>query len=389
MKLSDKQQLLSYFKDKRNKELTVTCEITGMTFVISAPILHNVKGFCYSGLSPLANKEAALSLGECTYSEAHYDLAPSTLAGAFLSLSFHYKLRLDHLSAIEANMLISQLPLFQISRALSFLAALSSHQLKRIPRFSLDEGEPEALKNWLSDCQEALDITNYTTIEQPQPKLSASKSFIDSSIITETRKAARELLKLLKADSILPLRLSTIISMSIQKNNLAMISVELRKNIIAALTKLGTENCINLASIFAETGKNLTNQESIVSKLLDEPASHFSTISNAPSVKLSLAEIIAQKKAQSIQDKIEVVPNTLKLIAELNAEIEAEIEESVQQEESIEEEFLTDHDSEEAIMSASGISELDLEDDDFILEQQEQDDFEQATPDFAMIGEEE
>jgi hypothetical protein len=223
MKLSDKQVLLSYFKNKAEKEILSICDITGISFTITAPFIPKTKGYAFSGLSPLANKEAAEQLALCRYSEAHYDLSSSVLAGTLLSLLHHYKIREDHLSAIEANMILSQLPLFFLSSVCNFVVNLSHHELKRIPRISLTDGEPNTLKHWYLDCQKVLDLDNYEPIEQPKMQLK-TKTFLDNSVSVEDRKAARELLKNLKAEAVLPLKLQTIIQMSIQKNNLALIS---------------------------------------------------------------------------------------------------------------------------------------------------------------------
>lgn len=357
MKLSERQVLLSYFRIKATKQLISVCNITGISFEIVTPIIPNTKGHCFSGLSPLANKEAAEQLALCRYSEAHYDLSSSVLAGVLLSLFHHYNLRADHLSAVEANMILSQLPLFQLSQTCNFVAALTDHEIRRIPHISLESGEPSTLKHWYLDCQRVLDISNYAPIEQQQPKLK-TKTFVDNSVSVEDRQAARALLKTLKANSILPLKLQTIIQMSIQKNNLAMISAELRKNIIAGLEKLGTEECLELAAIFSHISKNLTNSDAIVSKLLDEPISQFKDITNAPSIKLTLAEIIAQKKEQAAKKPMN---EALAIIAEIDAE-----DQEQDDDEAIEPEFLADHESDDAIMAEAGISELNLSSDDFI-----------------------
>lgn len=363
MKLSDKQLLLSYFKDKATKHIITVCDITGISFEILSPDIPNTKGYCFSGLSPLANKEAAEQLALCRYSEAHYDLSNSVMAGTLLSLLHHYKLRTDKLSAIEANMVLSQLPLFQLSQTCNFVVALTDHELCRIPHLSLESAEPSTLKHWYLDCQRVLDVTDYAPIEQPQPKTKGS--YIDQSIVVEDRKQARALLKDLKTNSVLPIKLQTIVTMSIQKNNLAMISPELRKNIVAGLEKLGTPECLSLAAIFVRTGKNLTQQEAIISKSLEEPASAFKDISNAPSVRLTLAEIIAQKKQQAQQRPMN---EALSIISDIEAEGESGLAEEGA-EEIIAEEFLLDTDSNEAIMALSGISELDLDSDDLVANQ--------------------
>lgn len=371
MRLSDKQMLLSYFKATRNKELVVTCWITGMHFTISAPVLHNITGMNYAGLSPLANQEMAQALGECSYSAGHADLAPSTLAGAFLSLAYHHNIRQDKLSAVEANMILSQAPTFLLSQCLRLVASLSQGDLNRIPRLSLEEGEVSSLKHWYHDVRQVLDFEEYEVRTMKTPKFAKNIGIISSSDIKEPRKEARELLKQLKEDGIVPNKLATVIGMSLQKNGLALIGQDLRRNIIAALTKADTPNSLRLAEIFKTTEKNLTHQETIVSKLLDEPASIFTGISQAPSVKMTLAEVLARTKekalrAKQAQEQAQISEQTpaqapTNPYLSLIEEIEEEVNEENGIDPSVEPEYLIDTDSSDALLVEADIKELDFE----------------------------
>lgn len=363
----EKQKLLAYFQDKSNGHVVSVCQITGMSFTIVEPFLPTFSGICYEGLSPLAQFSAAIALGKRSYSEAHYNLVPSTLAGAILSIMHHLDLRGDHLTAVEANMVLSQLPLLELSNILRFLARLSAHEQKRIPHLSLEGMLPEKAKNWYINAKRAIDVTDYEPVYKT-PK-TENKGIIDASVMVETRQAARKLLTNLKADSILPLNLQTIIAMSIQKNNLAMISSELRSNIITALTKLATADCLALAAIFQDCAKNLTMQERIIQQQIDssfENASDSFENTQVPSKKLSLAEILAKKKEQ-LQQQRDPVLSTLAILNEAAQEWDEEhptaeeLDDSEDDEEVIDEEFLEDHESLEAIQSEAQIEELDLE----------------------------
>lgn len=375
----DKRELLAYFTNKSNKQRLVVCEITGIAFQIQEPFLPPLRGMIWQGLSPLASIDAALQLGKYSYSEAHYNLEPSTLAGAILSLLSAFNLRHDKLSAVEANMILSQNSLYDLSSALRFLARLSTHERRRIPSISFNEAEPASIKTWLWAAKRAIDVTDFEPTYK-EPKLQTGKGILDQSILVETRKEARSLLQSLKADSILPLKLQTIIQMSIQKNNLAMISEELRNNIIKGLESLATPDCFSLAAIFRTTAKNLTVQESITKRQFEEgfeSASDSFTGTNVPSLKLSLKEILEQRKNMTSKEKKsqkQIASELLDMIPSIESEVEAEqmhpsdcecgecyTEEelaTMQEDQSIDEEFLEDHDSLEAIQKEAQIEEL-------------------------------
>lgn len=379
----EKQQLLAYFQEKTTATGSVTsvCNITGMRFTIVEPFLPTFSGICYEGLSPLAQLSAAIALGKRSYSEAHYNLVPSTLAGAILSIMHHWNLRGDHLTAVEANMVLSQLPLLELSNILRFLARLSNHEQKRIPHLSLEGMLPEKAKNWYINAKRAVDVTDYEPVYKA-PKIQ-EKGIVDTSVMVETRQQARKLLQNLKADSILPLNLQTIIAMSIQKNNLAMISSELRQNIVAALQKLATPDCLSLAAIFQDCAKNLTMQERIIQQQIDssfENASDSFVDTNVPSKKLTLAEILAKKREQLAQ-KNDPVLSTLAILNEeaqawdaTHTQQEAAEYAEEEEEEIVEPEFIEDHESLEAIQTESNIQELDLEPDSLTFGQESQED---------------
>lgn len=311
MKLSDKQTLLSYFKARDEKQLTVVCNITGMHFQIVAPTLPNIQGLVYSGLSPLASLRAAETFASYKYSEGHYDQEPQTLAGAILSLLHHYKLRHDKLSAVEANMILSQLQPYVLSKALNYIVSLTPHERKRVDGLSLAEGDPFTLKAWLVKCYDVLDISNYA-IEQEVETKPNKKPLLIHSVTPETKQEAKELLAIIKTTTDIDSKLTSIISMSIAKNNLALISPELRSNIINKLNKLGTNEAYELAAIFSAAKSNASQQETIVSKLLDEPVSIFPTKIEPLTSKLSLKEIIALKREQEAKQAAKQQPLSFK-----------------------------------------------------------------------------
>ena len=405
MDTKQKHELLAYFQQKAGKDFSVVCEITGMSFKVEAPFLPQMKGLIFSGLSPLASLDSALQLGRYSYSEAHCSLSASTLAGAILCILKAYNLRNDKLSAVEANLLLSQLPLIDLSRILSFLAKLSTHEKRRIPHLSLAGFDVSAMKAWLWAAKRAIDITDFEPVYKA-PKLEP-KGIILNSVIVETRKQARALLSNLKASSILPLKLQTIISISIQKNNLAMINEELRKNIIAGLQKLETPDSIALAEIFKKAGSSLTTQEAIVKSQIELSDDVTESFSFQPMKNLTLAEIIAAKKA-SLQPKVEAPAKTQQQIAAELLDMlpaivdEVEVEQTewhehdclceaciAAEEASVEAEFLEDHDSLEAIQAEAQIEELDLDNEDSGYHiTTEKEDHKRNNIDLSSVGEE-
>ncbi len=404
MDTKQKHELLAYFQQKAGKDFSVVCEITGMSFKVEAPFLPPLRGMIYSGLSPLASLDAALQIGKLSYSEAHCSLTPQTIAGAILSILKAYGLRQDKLSAVEANLLLSQLPLIDLSRILSFLAKLSTHERRRVPHLSLSNFDASSMKAWLWATKRAIDVTDFEPVYKA-PKLEP-KGIILQSVIVETRKQARALLNNLKQANILPLKLQTIISISIQKNNLAMINEELRKNIIAGLLKLETPDAIALANIFKQAGSQLTTQESIIKTQMEmgEDVTDSFVSQGMQAKNLTLAEIIAAKKASlqakpATQEKSQkqIAAELLDMLPAIVDEVEAEqvewhehdclCERCIEAEEaSVDPEFLEDHESLDAIQAETQIEELDLDDSGFHITDEKED--QKNNIDLSAIGEE-
>lgn len=359
MNLSEKQTLLQYFKAKDSRELTIVCKITGMHFTILAPNLPNIEGLVYSGLSPLADLRAAETFACYSYSKGHYDQEHQTLAGCLLSLFHHYKLRKDKLSAVEANMILSKLPLYTLSQALNYVVNLSEWDRKRIDGLSLAEGDPMTLKAWLHKAYEILDISNYAPLteeEQPKPK---TKALLVHSVSSETKQQAKSLLAHLKANTDIDSKLSSVISMSIAKNNLAMIGKELRASIIKGLDKLDTPESLELAEIFTSAASNASHQEAIVSKLLDEPVSQFSAPIPLITSRMSLKEIIAMKKEQEARQAQRSASQFIDLLKGAEQEL-IEDKDKINSEDAL---AHTVEDDLEVEMDEAGIEELDFDKD--------------------------
>lgn len=320
MKLSDKQTLLSYFRNKDEKQLTVVCNITGMHFTLLAPVLPNIQGLVYSGLSPLADLRAAETYASYSYREAHHEQDPQALAGAILSLFYHYNLRRDKLSAVEANMVLSQLPAYVLSKALNYIVALTPYERKRVDGISLAEGEPYTLKAWLNKCYDVLDITNYATEEEVVKP--SKKPLIINTVTAETRAEAKTLLASLKATTKIDSKLATIVAMSLSKNNLALLSPELRSNIVKSLEKLEIAEAFDLAAIFKKAGSEASQQETTISKLLDEPVSIFPQKVASLTDRMSLKEIIAMKKEEEARKAKQITAIFQQELLSISAEID-------------------------------------------------------------------
>lgn len=357
---SDKRQLLAYFKAKDATEVTTVCNITGMSFTIIAPTLPNIQGLTYQCLSPLATLANAETFAFYTYKEAHKEQEQQTLAGALLSLFYHYKLRADKLSAVEANMLLSQLPAYFLSQTLNFVVNLSNKEKERISPISLAEGDPYALKNWVNVCHEILAVEFSPPIRETVT-VKVRKPLLIQTVTSETRKEAKALLNSLKASNLIDTKLASVIAMSLSKNNLALLSSSLRKTIINKLYAIQTDDTDALGNIFADAASNASQQEAIVSKLMDERPSIFAEAPEVLSLSThTLAEIIAIKKER---EALKQKANTLSLVAEIKTL--ADIVDRDNSEDTISNEDALAHTVEsddDLLLEEAEIGELDFED---------------------------
>lgn len=225
-------------------------------------------------MSPFACIDTCQHIAKQRYSESHCKMAPTVLAGILIVLLDHYELRKDKLSTTEANLILSRVPPFELSQSLTFLSELpklSQHKRQSIPSISLSGLDYRTLSVWRIAALTAINTFTSTpeTTRIKRITKTSGKLIQDTSVTSETIKEARELLKQLREDGIINNKLNTILTVVLQKNNLTVIAPSLRTNLLAALDKLGTANCLALAKIIKDTGQSLTYQEKAIHKDLD------------------------------------------------------------------------------------------------------------------------
>lgn len=359
MKTNEKELLLRTFKQRHNSITQVYCEISGISFQIVAPLLPNGLNFCYCGISPFSKLENLLQLAKLPYQELE-KLAPSILAGMVISLLHHRNLRNDTLSAVEANAVLSQLENYQLYKVFHFLARLTNQEIETIPHISLSELQPRTLAAWYADAKDALNSPiseikkgTMSVIGRAIAKASAKQGtlIIDSSIPPTIRAIARQLFKELKEDGLLPIKLQTILQISIQKNNLAMMDQGLRENLVKALSLLEDARASQLAQIIKKAGTERTMQETIISESLEKPLSIF----EQPRKK-TVAELLQQFKQKTQEQQQKLSDDFLSEIKE----VEKEFLES--QEEPSDDELLDEAEIEEINLSDDSQQLYDLED---------------------------
>ena len=269
MNTSERQALLSAFKQRETTKTLIHCAASGIAIEVNAPNMAPGFPLVYSSMSPFACIDTCIHIAKQRYSESHCKMAPTVLAGILIVLLDHYELRKDKLSTTEANLILSRVPPFELSQALSFLSELpklSTHKRNSIPAISLSGLDYRTLSIWRISALTAINTFTSTpeTTRIKRITKTSGKLIQDASVTSETIKEARELLRQLREDGIINNKLNTILTVVLQKNNLTVIAPSLRTNLLAALEKLGTSNCLALAKIVKDAGQSLTYQEKAI-----------------------------------------------------------------------------------------------------------------------------
>lgn len=352
MNTSERQALLSAFKQREQTKTMIHCAASGIALEVTMPSMAGTpKDLVYSSMSPFACIDTCIHIAKQRYSESHCKMTPTVLAGILIVLLDHYELRKDKLSTTEANLILSRVPPFELSQSLSFLSELpklSQHKRSSIPAISLSALDYRTLSVWRIAALTAINTFTSTpeTTRIKRITKASGKLIQDSSVTSETIKEARELLKQLREDGIINNKLNTILTVVLQKNNLTVIASSLRTNLLAALEKLGTPNCLALAKIIKDAGQSLTYQEKAIEKdfesgeITNFPSSMPSTIdgraadeatlssnneqdNSDDSKPLSLLERIKASKKQQQRDSAAAF---IAMAKEAATEIEEEIE---------------------------------------------------------------
>lgn len=311
---ADKRTLIAAIKQHTQQHTTAVCNITGIRFTIEAPTIKHPKGYVFEYQNPLALfSNASFFAKQDNRQLIQQD--NTILAGCLLTL-FHYRnLKRDKLSALEANLYLSQCNKNTLIYALRFTANLSDYECRRIPQISLFEADPNTLNHWLSDCQIKLQAKPEEVFETLAKKVhvdSKSKAIVP----VEVRKSARLLLNELKELKLVSGQFASILTFVTQGSNLATIELTLRNKLILGLDKLEHKTASKLAILIKTAGEKMNMYAQNLNKELEE-ASISSTVGvQTPLNKLSLAEIIARRLAG------ESITNTTSSSAE--ADIEAE-----------------------------------------------------------------
>ncbi len=311
MNTSERQALLSAFRQREAQTIQIHCQASGIAMEMKAPCYAQINGLAFDGMSPFASIDTCMTIAKQRYSESHCRMAPTVLAGITIVLLDHYGLRKDKLSTTEANLILSRVPPFELSQALTFLSELpklSQHKRQSVPSISLSALDYRTLSVWRQAALVAINTFTSTPEITRIKRLSTStgKLITDSSVTSETIKEARELLKQLREDGIINNKLNSILTVVLQKNNLAMIAPSLRNNLLAAMDKLGTPNCLALAKIIKDADANKTNQEKAITQ--DFNTGHITNF--PPSTKSGIDSIEATVEA-TIEDSIPSKPLSL------------------------------------------------------------------------------
>ena len=353
MNTSERQALLSAFKQREQTKTLVHCAASGIAIEVNAPNMAPGFPLVYSSMSPFACIDTCIHIAKQRYSESHCKMAPTVLAGILIVLLDHYELRKDKLSTTEANLILSRVPPFELSQALSFLSELpklSTHKRNSIPAISLSGLDYRTLSIWRISALTAINTFTSTpeTTRIKRITKTSGKLIQDASVTSETIKEARELLKQLKEDGVINQKLNTILTVVLQKNNLTVIAPSLRTNLLAALEKLGTTNCLSLAKIIKDAGQQLTYQEKAIAtdlgsgeitnfpptiddrKAVEADNSNESRPSISSDKPMSLLERIkASKKQQQRESAAAFIALAREAATEIE-EVEAEVEEDAE-----------------------------------------------------------
>lgn len=339
MNTLERQALLSAFKQRELTKTIIHCPASGIAIEVLAPSMAPRLGLIYHAMSPFASSDLCQEIAKQRYSESHCKMAPTVLAGILIVLLDHYELRKDKLSPTEANLILSRVPLFELSQSLTFLSELpklSVHKRNSIPAISLSSLDYKVLTAWRIAAMTAINTFTSTPETTRIKRITrvSGRLITDSSVASETIKKARELLKQLREDGIVNQKLNAILTVVLQKNNLAMIASSLRTNLLAALDKLGTSNCLALAKIIKDAGQSLTYQEKAITtdfesgqitnfplSLESSPKAKVESLTDEDSKPLSLLERIKAAKKQQQRDSATAF---IALAKEAATEIEAQ-----------------------------------------------------------------
>lgn len=282
----------------------IVCEVTGIPLSISFPNC----GIDFNYKSPFTKYNNILKVATLS-PEKIRALPKVTLAGITLAILSHHNLlnRYD-VSAVEANVYFQLLPSHLLISVIKFFtASISSSTIEILPHFSLDSIQDKAefstrenlLENYIKACREIINPTpsNQVNIISSSPISGSStwKKVEIKSLTPELRKEAKDILSELNKDFLMSPKLSSILKIVVQKDNLITLGDEMRAKIISRLEPMETSASKRMISILLSCQKNANHAEIIKKNIIEEDMSRLSDTFDIVTKRKSLAEILKDK----------------------------------------------------------------------------------------------
>lgn len=309
--------LKQYPIEKQNT--LIHCNITGIALTISIPTLP--VSLEYN--NPLAHITNCLTISQLSSKEL-IKLSPELLAGIVLSYLTHYHLIQDKYTAIERNLLIrNSTPIYWIVESIKFFSTITFKKALNLPTFSLEslnnpiptteknnnnKEQENILRNYIIACKRSLygDVDDVINNGRSSKSIqiyglqSKAKIVKHSSMTPELRQECKDLLTLLINENNINPKIISLLKIVSIKDNLVTLHITIREKLVNALKKHGTINAVNMANFLKNVESNLTMQERIFKSQDETSLDRASDSFNKPTTKLSLAEIIAMRKNNTI-----------------------------------------------------------------------------------------
>ena len=272
------------------------CDITGITISLNVPAIHN---FVLEYSNPYSIFANAHKIADLPYKD-QVKIPATILAGSLLTLLNHYELINDHLSALERNLILSNVPVHSICNAMRLLITSTKLRLRTYPHLSLDQQEEQyasindVLKNWIEVCEKPYHFER-TTVESTQvagTTLSYSIKIKDKkpTISSFTRKTIKNLIEKIISEETLSPKLCTLLKLLGTGNNLVDMHASIKDKIVDRLYVMTSEHAHHLAELIISINKNTAETEED-----DINPSEISKMVPSTARKLTLKEILQQK----------------------------------------------------------------------------------------------
>lgn len=283
-----------YNKMKTSPIQLAVCNITGIILTIDIPF---IPGKVLEYENPLARIENAKDIALLPYS-IQSKISPHILAGSLLTILNHYDLIEDHLSSIERNSLLCNVPVYYLCEAMRFFANNTARRIALFPHLSLSViGESEkaastflTLKTYIEDCSNyLLPSTSVNTIkEETEVKKTIIKDKKDINVSSDIRKQAKLLISDIIESEVLNAKVITLLKIITQGNNLIIMNDLIRDKLISKLDSLECPAAGKLANLL----------DSIKNDIKDEVEPITTTNFSSKNTKKSLLEILKSKTSK-------------------------------------------------------------------------------------------